>query len=739
MTRQLMERKRLRMTTAITDRDMYLALNGKNHWSGALPEPNAEGTDGPLASFREVLLRVAARKAQGDIPAPFTVWLRGGRYLIDKPIRLGPEHSAPVTFASYPGEEAVLEGGIRITRWTPATVNGCAAWVADVADLLGQYPAGFRQLFVNGQRCARARLPREGYFRMEKVPGTESLSGFDQLMKGGDRFVAAPGDFQAWRNLSAVDVVVHHFWTEQRMPVESFDPQTRMVVSTHQSGFTLIDDIQNAFAKYYVENVFEACTQPGDWYLDRVEQRLYYLPRPGEDPATTDVVAPVAWQLVRVEGRPADQQWVEFVRFANLTFRYTDWLLPPTDGRRFNPHDPAASASTDANVFEVPSAKPRASCGQAAWAVPGVLYFEGAHNCAVERCRIEHVGWYGIELADGCKGNRLVGNTLSDLGGGGIKLGGSSRPDAWRGRTGNNSLTDNHIHHGGEIFASACGVFIQHSFGNLVAHNHIHDLYYTGISCGWIWGYSESVTRENRIIKNHIHDLGKGVLSDMGGVYLLGVQPGTVVRGNLIHDIRKCNYGGWAVYPDEGASHIVIEDNVCYRTTSQPFHQHFGRENTVRNNIFAFGAEGVAAISRGRTHPCGYTHCGENMRYSVTFERNIFLTDGQPVYVGALGDATGRLEAAGLFSDMNLFWDIGGRPIVHGDGVHGKSGPENLTRAYDPQAWKKAGFDAHSVCADPRFRDPRAGDFALAPDSPALALGFRPIDVSDVGPRPCPA
>jgi hypothetical protein len=725
------------MKTAITPQDLYLAPNGNDQWTGSLPAPNAEGTDGPLASFRAVLIVIASRKASGSIPAPFTVWLRGGHYRIDTPIRLGPQHSAPVTFASYPGEEAALEGGIHITSWSPATVNGKTAWVADVADLLGEHPAGFRQLFVNGRRCDRPRLPREGYFHMEKVPGLDPNSSFDLLMKSGDRFIAAEGDFQTWRNLTDVEVVVHHFWTEQRMPVASFDPHTRTVVSTHLSGFGLIDDIQRRFAKYYVENVFEACIQPGDWYLDRSEQRLYYLPRPGEDPTTTEVVAPVAWQLVRIEGRPADQQWVEFVRFANLTFRYTDWLIPPGNDKRFNPYEPAASEAADGSVFTGSSSKPRASCGQAAWGVPGIVYFEGARNCVVEHCRIEHIGWCGIELADGCQGNRIAHNTLTDLGAGGIKVDGTSRQDAWRGRTGNNSLTDNHIHHGGEIFPSACGILIQHSFGNLVAHNHILDLYYTGISCGWVWGYSENVARENRIIKNHIHDLGKGVLSDMGGVYLLGVQPGTVVRGNLIHDIRKCNYGGWAIYPDEGASHLVIEDNICFRTTSQPFHQHFGRENTVRNNIFAFGAEGVAAISRGRTHGRGYTHAGENMRYSVTFERNIFLTDDQPVYVGALGDATGRLEVAGLFSDMNLFWDVNGRPIVHGDGVHGKSGRENLTRAYDPAAWQKAGFDKHSVCADPRFRNPLAGDFTLAPDSPALALGFQPIDMSDVGPRAC--
>ena len=52
-------------------------------------------------------------------------------------------------------------------------------------------------------------------------------------------------------------------------------------------------------------------------------------------------------------------------------------------------------------------------------------------------------------------------------------------------------------------------------------------------------------------------------------------------------------------------------------------------------------------------------------------------------------------------------------------------------------AWKQLGQDRHSLVADPMCADPREDDFTLAPDSPAIAeLGFEPIDLSDVGPRP---
>ena len=192
--------------------------------------------------------------------------------------------------------------------------------------------------------------------------------------------------------------------------------------------------------------------------------------------------------------------------------------------------------------------------------------------------------------------------------------------------------------------------------------------------------------------------------------------------------MKAAGYGGWAIYPDEGSSHLVIEDNVAFDTTGHVFHQHYGNENTVRNNVFAFGGEGVLALSRGPAHN------GGRGALAFTLERNILVSDGKPVIATGLADDAAKAADGPFLSDLNLFWDVSGAPIVLGDG-HGAGRADCGGPTTSPAGRPSA--STATLVADPRFRDLMRRDLRLDPASPALVpLGFRPIDLSDVGPRP---
>jgi len=330
--------------------------------------------------------------------------------------------------------------------------------------------------------------------------------------------------------------------------------------------------------------------------------------------------------------------------------------------------------------------------------VPGAVTATGAVRCRVERCTLRHLGGYGVELGRGCRDSEVAGCALYDLGGGGVKLGTQLVADAPL--TGFNRVTDCEITRGGLIFHSAVGVLLLQSGNNTVAHNHIHDLYYTGISVGWTWGYHESGTENNLLEYNHIHNLGHAWLSDLGGIYTLAISPGSVIR--YIHDVRSADYGGCGLYHDEGSSNYLSEGNVVYDCGSYAFCQHFGRENTARGNVFALAGE--AQVQCGRAEP----------HVSFTLEGNlIYQTQGLLLAGNA---ASTRCRYRG-----NLYWNAAGEAPRFGE--------------WTWDQWRAQGQDVEGVVADPGFRDPQQGDFTLAEDSPARALGFRMPDLSTLGPR----
>lgn len=702
--------------------DLYVSPTGNDAWSGRLPTANAAANDGPLATPRAAQLRIRSLTStpQKDLASPLgdsyaqldgpvTVHLAVGTYdLGGKPWHFTQADSQPTTWIGSPG--TILDGGRRLDGWQETTLNGVAAWTCTSPEI----SAGrveFRQLFVNGTRAQSARWPKTGQFQIADALYSSEGEGWGK--KGTDRFIAAPGDIRAFSNLADVEVLAFHYWIEERMPIVSFDPATNLVISSRTTRAPLSKAWGVGTAPYVLENVLDHCTEPGEFAVDRQRGQVWYIPRSGETLADSDLVTGVIPQLLVLTGDWKNDRPVRQQRFVGLTFRYGEAVWPG------DPRHPAAAAYARDKADQRFRGAHLAGCAQGAYDVPGAIYFEGAEQCAITDCTVEHVGWYGIEVGVACSNIRVIGNTVRSTGAGGIRMGGLAAHEDSKGHTGLLRISDNHCHDGGHIFTSGIGVFLTHAHHCRIVHNHIHDYFYTGISAGWMWGYKDSVCRDHLIAWNHIHDLGKGVLSDLGGIYLLGPQPGTHVHHNRIHDITCAGYGGWAIYPDEGCSHVVIDNNVSYRTDRSVFHQHFGRENTIRNNIFAFGGEGSIAISKGEPH------------VSFTFWRNIVLSKGEPIYIGGYGI---DMAQPGTFqADSNLFWDLAG-PLTIAGGKKGgtaKVGEAALTMAQ----WQASGRDIHSQVADPLFADPEHGDFTLAANSPALALGFVPIDMSTVGPR----
>lgn len=648
---------------------IYVAPDGDDRWSGTMPAPNAAKTDGPLATLEGARNELRQRKAAGQRRGAVRVQVRGGTYYLPRMLEFTPEDSgteqAPIVVEAYPGETPVVSGGQVIRGWKTTPEGRWQVQLPEVA--AGQW--NFVQLFVNGERRLRPRLPKGAYFFIEgRVPPSGKHAG-----EHPDRFRYRPGDIRTdWANPADVDVLCFSYWSMERMKIDAIDPERRIVTlkePTWNGRFARLA----ANERYVVENVKEALSEPGEWYLDRPTGTLTYIPLPGERPETSLVVAPRLDRLVAIQGNPEQDAWVEHLTFRGLSFEQTNWNVGPT-GYQFC----QAEAILDAAINAV-----------------------GARRCTIDGCRIRQTGEYAIQWGAGCRENRVTNCLLSDLGAGGVKIGEPTTHKPERLARGN-VVSHNRIAHGGRLHPAAVGVFIGDSPDNLVAHNEIYDFYYTGISLGWNWGFTPSNAHHNRIESNHIYQIGQGVLSDMGGIYTLGISPGTVLRNNRIHDVVDDVYGGWGVYLDASTSEVLVENNVAYRCRTGGFHQNFGRLNRIQNNIFALAKTQQIIRNEVKKPP------------SFTFERNIvYWREG--VLFG--GSEPGKA----MTLDYNLYWNASGAPVTFA----------GLSLA----EWQAKGHDVHSRVADPRFENPEEGDFRLKPDSPALSLGFRPIDLSRVGPQ----
>ncbi|HUI56849.1 MAG TPA: hypothetical protein VLY04_17865 [Bryobacteraceae bacterium] len=643
--------------------DFYVATNGSDGWSGTLPSPNAAGTDGPFATLARAQQaeRGLLASAQPRATQP-RVQVRTGTYSLSQPLTLTAADSGsaafPVLWENYPGETAVISGGRPITGWTPSSIPG--AWEASVA---GFQP--FEQLWSNGQRRYRVRVASanaSGYFYNLGTVYVPTATGCtNSNYKQGyspslqidtnkyecfDRFFFQTGDINPnWSGLSdpnrPIEIVDFEDWTIARMRLQSIGLSSGYSGAPANSSVAYLAGatVEGTYwgflpgHRYLIEAVKEALSTstPGEWYADTDSSgnptRITYVPAAGEDFSSNPpaVTAPQTSQIVVANG-------VSNVTFRGLTFSYTNWLAG-------NPGYSSFNGSEDSGKEVVPAA----------------LSFTNSSHITLDSVTVSQVGGWAAEFvgtnagftasAGSCSGlnpgncnNAVINSVLTDLGAGGLRLGGEPAAGDTDANVAQYNLVYNTAIAGGDRLLAGAAITVGDSHHNMIDHNDIYDSYNQGINLGNSLNFDANGlpnwTHDNQVTYNHIYLLGQGVTSDMGAVHTAtGLQTGNVIEYNSFHDITHDpgagGYGGWGIYFDQGSSFLTAKFNLVYNTSATGFtynhsqsgtYSQIGTPNVVANNIFAFGTQ--ASIHRNL----------DDGALNFTFRNNIVYWDrAQPI------------------------------------------------------------------------------------------------------------
>ena len=261
-------------------------------------------------TIEQALQKARLMRLQGQKINP-VIKLQSGTYRLLQPIIIRPEDN----HTRIIGEgKAVISGGMKIEGWRKQGKY----WVANVPEWNGR-PLEFRQMWVNNKKAIRAR-DVEDFEEMYRILSVDKQKEIIYVPSKAVKKIV---------NAKHAEMVLHEMWCIANLRIKGIqlmgdsagitfhNPESHIhFMHPWPSPMVTTNGHNSAF---YLTNARELLDKPGEWFLDAKEQKVYYIPRAGEDMRNADVEVPALETLLKVEGTPDAP--VSHVNIEGITFQ----------------------------------------------------------------------------------------------------------------------------------------------------------------------------------------------------------------------------------------------------------------------------------------------------------------------------------------------------------------------------------------------------------------------------------
>ena len=705
---------------------IYVAPNGND---------SAGGTEAaPLATITAAQKRIRDLKAAGKLPkGGAAVELLGGRYQLDKPIELTAEDSgtaeAPITYRARPGETVLISGAQAITEWKPVTDQAVlerldpaardkvyqadlkTLGVTEYGDLLhdAEWEVQYRhhkddnqgeatrgdaeaaristkrtgkksesrlELFCNGKPMQISRWPNQGFTHIDKALGETK---FDVRGLPGRRegiFSCVDDRPSHWTDEKDAMVRGYWFrdWVVQTQKIESIDPKGPVIhlAKPYHNYGGYRDGMW-----FFGFNMLCEIDMPGEWYIDRESDILYFWP-------------PVPLENARIEASVSDGLF-KLTNTAHVTLRGLNL---------------EAARGTAVRIKD-------------------------SENCLVVACSIRYMTNYGVTIVDG-KNCSVVGCDITGTGGGGVFMAGGDRQKLIPGE---HAVENCHIHHFARwdrtyrpgILMTGAGLRASHNLIHDAPHsaivyggplhrfdyNEIHNVCQESHDCGAIYGGRSWCMRGDVFEHNYLHHICGKDGGPCNGIYLDDANSGATVRGNVFHQVLRPVFIG-------GGRDTTVENNI-FVDCPQAFHMDC--RYAPGNWAAQYGNPRIEKAKKEGVLPPNIRF--QEPPYSTRFPKLATMLDDDPTF------------PKGNVLQRNIFWRGDSENIRR---MHWKNPPESKSWRQE-EWWhhiQRTVYDLltienNLVDVDPKFVDEKDGNFQLQKDSPAWKIGFQRIPFDKIG------